>query len=330
MDYKKSMETNDFTIQNIDEEYAKNDNSEFESLIRKVNKYEIEEDEFINAVNNIKNQIDIIRVFRVDGEIKDGVITKDSKLVEVLWNVKGKNRRICFTSEEKSLANKPPFVTVAIPDKFINIVKDCVESNQELQINVNDDTSIALYPIILAKFLQNDNVDEKNTKDKEKIKDEKVKKEDNLKEYTIKIKDGAKFKFYFPEDLGEYVPTKFANIFKIKQGNIKKIVVIVNNCKEEEFENRAKEWIKKKEKDDKMETVAYRKEKINNIPIEVYELKYIDKKDYAKKVYKIGFVNNYRVIIYGGLVKGKEDIINQAFERIECEKAPKKEETKPI
>ena len=134
------------------------DNSELESIIKKFNKYEIEEDEFINSINKIKNQIEIIRVFRVDGEIKDGVISKGNKLIEVLWNVKDKDRRLCFTSRKKSFANKPPFVTVAIPDKFINIVKDCVESNQELQINVNDDTSLGLHPIVLAKFLQDDNV----------------------------------------------------------------------------------------------------------------------------------------------------------------------------
>ena len=44
-------------------------NSEFESLIRKINKYEINEKEFIDAVNKIKNQIYIIRIFKVNKEI---------------------------------------------------------------------------------------------------------------------------------------------------------------------------------------------------------------------------------------------------------------------
>lgn len=333
--------TNEVAKQDIEGENEKEsiqysiDNSELESLIKKFNKNEIEEDEFINSINKIKNQIEIIRVFRVDGEIKDGVISKGSKLIEVLWNVKDKERRICFTSRKKSLANKPPFVTVAIRDKFINLVKDCVESNQELQINLNDDTSLGLHPIVLAKFLQDDNVNKEIAKDKkEEIKTKEPKKDSNL-EYTIKLKDGTKFKFYFPEDLGEYAPSKFNNIFEIKQGNTQKIRVMVNSCKQEEFENSAKEWIKKNEKDAKMEMVAYRKERINNIPVEVYELKFVEKKDVANRIYKIGFVNNCRVIISGGLVKGKEDIINHAFEKIEfenipVEKAPKKEERKPI
>lgn len=167
-------------------------------------------------------------------------------------------------------------------------------------------------------------------------KDKNVKEENKLKEYIIKIKDGTKFKLYFPENLGEYIPSKsFNNIFEIKQGKTQKIRVMINNCSEEEFENSAKDWIKKNEKDAKMETVAYRKETINNIPIEVYELKFVEKKDWANRIYKIGLVNNCRVIISGGIIEGKEDIINQAFETIKWEnapigKTPKKEEIKPI
>ena len=176
----------------------------------------------------------------------------------------------------------------------------------------------------------------KSIKPKEISKDEKVKEENKIKEYIIKMKDGTKFKLYFLENLGEYNPSKFSNnIFEIKQGKTQKIRVMINNCSEEEFEDSAKDWIKKNEKDAKMETVAYRKETINNIPIEVYELKFLEKNDWVNRIYKIGLVNNCRVIISGGIIKGKEEIINQAFKTIKWENAPigktsKKEETKPI
>ena len=176
----------------------------------------------------------------------------------------------------------------------------------------------------------------KSIKPKEISKDEKVKEENKIKEYIIKMKDGTKFKLYFPENLGEYTPSKFFNnIFEIKQGKTQKIRVMINNCSEEEFEDSAKDWIKKNEKDAKMETVAYRKETINNIPIEVYELKFLEKNNCVNRIYKIGLVNNCRVIISGGIIKGKEEIINKAFKTIKWENAPigkisKKEETKPI
>lgn len=183
----------------------------------------------------------------------------------------------------------------------------------------------------------------KSIKPKEVSKDEKVKEENKIKgyiikmkEYIIKMKDGTKFKLYFPENLGEYTPSKFFNnIFEIKQGKTQKIRVMINNCSEEEFEDSAKDWIKKNEKDAKMETVAYRKETINNIPIEVYELKFLEKNNCVNRIYKIGLVNNCRVIISGGIIKGKEEIINKAFKTIKWENAPigkisKKEETKPI
>lgn len=176
----------------------------------------------------------------------------------------------------------------------------------------------------------------KSIKPKEVSKDEKVKEENKIKGYIIKMKDGTKFKLYFPENLGEYTPSKFFNnIFEIKQGKTQKIRVMINNCSEEEFEDSAKDWIKKNEKDAKMETVAYRKETINNIPIEVYELKFLEKNNCVNRIYKIGLVNNCRVIISGGIIKGKEEIINKAFKTIKWENAPigkisKKEETKPI
>lgn len=68
-----------------------------------------------------------------------------------------------------------------------------------------------------------------------------------------------------------------------------------------------------------MKEVEYRKEKINNIPIETYILEFIDKPKLAKKIYKIGLVNNYRITISGELTKGKEEIINEAFKRIKWE-----------
>ena len=140
-----------------------------------------------------------------------------------------------------------------------------------------------------------------------------------LKEYLLKIEGHPTFKFYFPESMGEYIKIK-SNIFILKKDGINKIrVMISKKITEEELPIKAKEWIEKNKVDNNMKEVGYKKEKINNIPIETYILEYIDKPKLAKKIYKIGLVNNYRITISGGLIKGKEEIINEAFRNIKLE-----------
>jgi len=149
----------------------------------------------------------------------------------------------------------------------------------------------------------------------EYVEDEK----DKLKEYSQEIEGYPTFKFQFPEGLGEYCKSS-SNVFEIKDGNTQKIRVMLSKCdSEEKLESDAKKWIEKNKSDAKMEEVEYRKEKINNIPIEVYILKYINNSKLANKIYKIGYVNNCRITISGGIVKDKEKIINKAFETLTWE-----------
>lgn len=135
-----------------------------------------------------------------------------------------------------------------------------------------------------------------------------------LKEYSQEIPNYPTYKFYFPEDLGEYIK-KSDYVFEIKKGNVQKIRVMISKCKSEaDLESDAKKWIEKNKVDAKMEDVSYRKEKINSIPIEVYELRTIEKKEV--KIYKIGYVNGCRITISGWNVNKKEEVINAAFEKI--------------
>jgi DNA-directed RNA polymerase subunit M/transcription elongation factor TFIIS len=138
--------------------------------------------------------------------------------------------------------------------------------------------------------------------------------DDNLKEYSQEIPNYPTFKFYFPESMGEYCKQK-DNVFELKKDNIQKIRVMISKCSSEEnLEADAKKWIEFNKKETSMEYVSYIKEKIKNIPIEVYELRKIGK--IGTRIYKIGYVNGCRITISGGKVKGKEQIINQAFEKI--------------
>ncbi len=138
-----------------------------------------------------------------------------------------------------------------------------------------------------------------------------------IKEYSQPIKGLPTFKFYFPENMGEY--SKFNNnIFELKKDNIQKIRVMISKCdSEENFEKDAKKWIEKNKADTKMEEIAYRKEKIGNYPIEVYVLR--TPKRTITKIYKIGYVNGCRITISGRTTENKEEIINQAFETLKWE-----------
>ena len=126
-------------------------NSELEMLIRKFNKSDIEEDRFFNEINRIKDLLYMIKVFKVDGEVKNNTISKGSTLEELLWHGP---KKICFTSYEKASLNRPQFTTVVAPDKFMNIVRESVIANLELQINMNDEESITIPISMMKKLLQ--------------------------------------------------------------------------------------------------------------------------------------------------------------------------------
>lgn len=135
-----------------------------------------------------------------------------------------------------------------------------------------------------------------------------------LKEFSQEITGYPTFKFYFPKSMGEYCKQN-DNVFELRKDNIQKIRVMISKCSSEEnLEADAKKWIEFNKKETNMEELSYKKEKINNIPIEVYELKKIGKN--GTRIYKIGYVNGCRITISGGKVEGKEEIINKAFEKI--------------
>lgn len=77
-------------------------------------------------------------------------------MTELLWHTDEGDDRFCYTSFEKSLTNKPNFETVAIPDEFMNIVKDCVKANQKLLINLHDETYLRMPPMVLKRFIDGD------------------------------------------------------------------------------------------------------------------------------------------------------------------------------
>lgn len=329
--YKQLMERMDSYSKVVNENLAKSestsqksvvkDNSELEDLILKYNRYEIETDEFLDSVNKIKDKINIIRVFKVIGKIENGIPTEGTSLQELLWQTDKGLNRICFTSFQKSHENKPNFETMAIPDKFMNIVKDCVNANQKLVINRSgNDDSVGIPPETLIRFIIQDKVanEDINTKNEN----------DKLKMYSQEIENFPTFKFYFPEDLGEYEKID-SRIFEIKKDNKQMIRVTMWKCDTiEQHEEKAKKWIEKNINTNNMEQVEYRKEKINNIPLEVYVMKYIDRPKAANRIYKIGYINNCIVTISGPNINGKEEIINQAFEKLEWnerESKPKSE-----
>lgn len=142
-----------------------------------------------------------------------------------------------------------------------------------------------------------------------------------LKAYLFEAQGYPKFVFYFPENLGE-IEKPYSNVFEIKKDKTQKVRVMISKCASvSDFETDTREWIEKNKIDSKMEEVDYRKEMIKNIPLEVYELKYSEHPDWAHKIYKIGFVNGCRITISGWFVNGREEIINQAFEKIELKES---------
>ena len=141
--------------------------------------------------------------------------------------------------------------------------------------------------------------------------------EDNLRLYFQEIDGYPTFKFYFPNDLGDYNKIN-KNVFELVNNNVQKIRVMISKCKSvDSLEEEARKWIEKNKLETKMEEVSYRKEKIRDIPIEVYELRYIEHPNWAHKIYKTAFVNNCKITISGWLLNDREQIINNAFEKLE-------------
>ena len=249
-----------------------------------------------------------------------------SSLIEQSGDI-NKARLIC-----KNNVNKLDIEKLQSNGDFINSIKNLNNEN-------NDKTLSSILEIVNKALLPYDRITtqkgefkpvkvenlENVVKYNEYVEDEK----DKLKEYSQEIEGYPTFKFQFPKELGEYSKSS-ANVFEIKDGNTQKIRVMISKCdSEEKLESDAKKWIEKNKSDAKMEEVKYRKERINNIPIEVYILKYINNSKLANKIYKIGYVNKCRITISGGIVKGKEEIINKAFETLTWEEnETSKEETK--
>ena len=253
-----------------------------------------------------------------------------SSLIEQSGDI-NKARLIC-----KNNVNKLDIEKLQSNGDFINSIKTLNNEN-------NDKTLSSILEIVNKALLPYDRITtqkgefkpvkvenlENVVKYDEYVEDEK----DDLKEYSQKMTGLPIFKFYFPENMGEIVK-KTNNVFEIKRNNTQKLRVMIIKCnQQQEFEEKCKNWIEKNKKDAKMEEVSYKKESINNIPIEVYTLKFEGRDDLAKKIYKMGYINGCIVTISGGLVENKEKIINEAFEKIVYEdnlEDKKQEEAKSI
>lgn len=262
--------------------------------------------ETLIILNLVENKVDISSLIEQSGDIN-------------------KARLIC-----KNNVNKLDIERLQNNGDFINSIKTLNNENNEKTLSsILEIVNKALLPYDRTmvhkgefKPVKVENL-ENIVKYDEYVEDEK----DKLKEYSQEIEGYPTFKFQFPEKLGEYCKS-YVNVFEIKDGKTQRIRVMISKCdSEKKLESDAKKWIEKNKIDAKMEEVEYRKEKINNIPIEVYILKYINNSKLANKIYKIGYVNNCRITISGGIVKDKEEIINKAFETLTWveNEAPKEE-----
>lgn len=285
-----------FTIQIINEEYEKNKISE--KLIKMLHIY------------------------------SDTVISEDKQ--DPFWTETAKNvlEMIVLTNliMKNSISSKELKEQIKDYDMIKTNIKDNIEklSIQELNGIMSSKSIIdsekpfkSVMDIIKKSLLPNDTTIQKTVNEEAPTKPTNTEKEScNLKEFSQEITDYPTFKFYFPEDMGEYSKTT-STVFEIKKDKTQKIRVMISKCNSEEnLEADAKKWIEKNKKDAKMEDVSYRKEKIKDIPIEVYELKYINRDDLAHKIYKIGYVNGCRITISGSKLKGREEVINTAFEKL--------------
>lgn len=189
-----------------------------------------------------------------------------------------------------------------------------VREGSNLDSVINSEKMRVMYSL---KKTDNENITQKHSETSEKSSE--------LKAIPFEVEGCPRFVFYFPENLGSVEKT-YSNVFEIRKDKVQKVRVMVSKCPSANaFESDTKKWIEKNKIDGKMEEVTHRNEKINDIIIEVYELKYSEHPEWAHKIYKIGFVNGCRVTISGWLVKGREEIINQAFEKLESEQERKQD-----
>jgi len=288
-----------------------------------------------NTEGNEKSELtNIVKLYKENGissnlikmlhNFSDSIIGRDKQ--DPFWKVTAKNileiivvtnlivNDSCSKSELEALIKDTNSIKTMVKENGENLsIPELKGIMLSKSIIDNEKSFEDVMEIIRKALLQKNTVIENINEQKEQVKDN-----NNLKEYLLEVDNSSIFKFYFPEDLGEY-NKKSDYVFELKKGDIQKIRVMISKCKsEEDLESEAKKWIEKNKIDAKMEDVSYRKERINNIPIEVYELRTIEKKNI--KIYKIGYVNGYRVTISGWKVKGKEEIINTALEKIKCEK----------
>lgn len=297
----------DFTIQNINEEYTKNKISE--KLIKMLHIFsdtvisEDKQDPF--WTETAKNVLEII--------LLTNLITRNSiSSKELKEQIKDYN--MIKTNIKENIEK------LSIPElNEIMSSKSIIDSEKPFK---------SVMDIIKKSLLPNDTTIQKTVNEEAPTKPTNTEKASyNLKEFSQEIPDYPTFKFYFPEEMGEYSKTN-SNVFELKKEKTQKIRVMISKCSSKEnLEADAKKWIEKNKNDAKMEDVSYRKEKIKDIPIEVYELKYINRDDLAHKIYKIGYVNGCRITISGSKLKGREEIINTAFEKITWEEpsTPKRE-----
>ena len=283
-----------------------------EKIIRIFQNYLVVNGYLINVSWKVPSNETIERVMKVENNSLKG---------QMIWSLKGINEdtSVQYATLEMTKKMNELLAQGKTPPEAAEIV---FGKNNEKK----DDDVINLDNIIKGEFkpVKVENL-ENVVKYDEYVEDE----IDNLKEYSQEIEGYPTFKFQFPKELGEYSKSS-ARVFEIKDGNTQKIRVMISKCdSEEKLESDAKKWIEKNKRNAKMEEVKYRKERINNIPIEVYILKYINNSKFVNKIYKIGYVNNCRITISGGIVKGKEEIINKAFETLTWEEnETSKEETK--
>lgn len=141
-----------------------------------------------------------------------------------------------------------------------------------------------------------------------------------LKEFFQEIDEYPTFKFYFPYNLGEYVKVS-PMTFEIKKEKIQKIRIMLSKPEQnvEDFKLRARAWIEKNKSENYMDEVSYTEEKIGDFHVEVYVLRYVNRKDLPTKIYKIGYVNGYRITISGWQMDNIEELIDNAFKNIKVE-----------
>ena len=231
----------------------------------------------------------------------ESFVVVNNRLVNVQWGVSASG-----TGEDTYHSFQDSFEMMAVlslrsyipEEQNANVVNNNVTQNQtqnQEQTQIQNQGQSQL------------NIDTDTTEASEKL---------HLKAFSQEIEGYPTFTFYFPEDIGEYVKVN-SNVFEIKEGNVQKIRVMISKCDSaENLEADARRWIEKNKEDAKLEEVNYKKESINGIPLEVYELKYTEHADWPHKIYKIGFVNNTRITISGWMVNNKGKVINQAFERL--------------